>query len=179
MLNVEPGETDPLHSVLIGELEEVTGCDVQLTLQTYDASGNKRHKGEDEILAEMIPLFGEESEENLTCNAVYDSEGLYSITCPAAAHAGNYLLQIDIITSSGEAKPIKDGPFRLTVFPGNATPGKTEVTSGGTQVAGGYTVMFTGTAGMYESFVVRGIYHCVALFDKEVALSISCLLIPF
>ena len=153
LLRVEPGETDPSNSILLGEetIEGVTGQMIQLDLQAIDANGDKRHKGGDGILADMVALSSEGSEEILNCKPEYATEGLYSVSCPTASHAGSYLLHVDIVRSSGR-NPIKSSPFQVTIYPGRATPGNTDITSGGS--ISGNTVEFTSKAGLYESFLV-------------------------
>lgn len=156
LLRVEPGETDPSSSILLEEIiEGVTGRELSLELQAMDTNGNKRHKGGDEILVVMIPLSGEELEEIL-CRVEYFIDGRYSISCPAASHAGEFLLHVEIVTSSGDATPIKSSPFRATIYPGHATPETTEVISGGsiTSRAGVHIVKFTSKAGLYSTFLV-------------------------
>ena len=141
LLTVKSGETDPANCHLIENMiKQVAGQELLVTLQTMDVNMNHRHEGGDKIDAE---LSGEE--EDLQCQAEFTSNGQYSIICPPAPHSGNYLLHVNIVTSSG-TEPIQRSPHQVTIVPGSATPERTEVTSGGQD--DGNSVSLTSPAGL-------------------------------
>ena len=154
LLRVEPGETDPLHTLLLVDesIVEVTEKAIQLEMQAMDVNDNKRHTGGDDIRASLITSPGEGFTETLECKPDYATNGLYSITCPAASQSGSYLLNVSIVTSSGKVQGIKSSPFEVTIYPGHATPETTEIISGSTS---GHNVNFVSEAGIHQSFVVR------------------------
>ena len=153
LLRVEPGETDPLQTILLGAetIVGATGREMQLQLQAMDANSNKGHKGGDDILAVMVASPGEGFTEMLDCKVDYATEGLYSITCPVVSQSRSYLLDFSIATSSG-LRSINSSPFKVTIYPSHAIPETSEVISGSIS---GQNVNFISDTGLFQSFVVR------------------------
>ena len=159
VLNVQPGETEPQESTLLsveGGIEGVTGRELVLEFQAMDINRNKRHRGDDEIMAVMTPFFVAGHQETLYCNSKYYTDGRYAITCPAAIQSGSFLLDVDLLVDSA-TKPIKSSPFHITIFPGHAIPETTQVVPGGSagQTFSQTTVKFTSKARQWATFVVR------------------------
>jgi hypothetical protein len=157
LIDVMPGETDPSESALIGEDDGfvgVTGSEVLLEFQARDINRNKRHKGGDTIIA-VMSLLVEESEEVLLCVSYYKTDGLYAISCPGATHSGSFLLDVKLMIDS-TAVPIKSSPFLVTIYPGNASPETTLVTSSGSaiQIRTQNTVEFISMARQWATFTV-------------------------
>jgi hypothetical protein len=156
VVNVQPGETNPRECHLLGVgggIEGVTGRELVLDFQAMDINRNKRHNGDDKIIAVMTPLSVAGHQETLHCNSEYITDGLYSITCLAATHSGSYLLDVGLLIDSG-MQPIKSSPFNIIIFPGHAIPETTQVTPGGSAEFSQTTVKFTSKARQWATFVV-------------------------
>jgi hypothetical protein len=133
VLNVQPGETEPQESALLsvgGGIEGVTGQELILEFQAMDINRNKRHRGDDEIMAVMTPLSVAGHQEMLYCDSKYYTDGLYAITCLMVTQSGSFLLDVDLMIDSA-TKPIKSSPFHITIFPGHTIPETTQVVPGG------------------------------------------------
>ncbi len=166
LLNVAPGAADPRQSELVssGIFEQVTGRDVIVNLQAYDALKNRRRAGGDTIVAHLT------SSPNVTdiktpveCNSKYMHEGLYSLMCPAVSIAGKYHLDVKFADIKGVLTPIRFSPFDVLIHPGHATPETTEISSEGVKVDIGTSkkvVRLKSHVGLFGSFVVRRLFEC-------------------
>lgn len=160
LLKVEPGATDPRQSELVfsGKLEQVTGKDVIIDLQTYDVNKNRRVAGGDKIVAYLSSSpHALEIKTSVECKSKYLDEGLYSLMCPAMSTAGKFQLDVNLANIRGVLTPIRSNPFDVVIHPGHATPETTEVSSGGVEVdigMGQKVVQFNSHVGLFGSFVV-------------------------
>eukprot|EP00569_Conticribra_weissflogii_P001095 CAMPEP_0171357158 /NCGR_PEP_ID=MMETSP0878-20121228/46096_1 /TAXON_ID=67004 /ORGANISM="Thalassiosira weissflogii, Strain CCMP1336" /LENGTH=507 /DNA_ID=CAMNT_0011863191 /DNA_START=607 /DNA_END=2130 /DNA_ORIENTATION=- len=160
LLKVVPGATDPGQSELVfsGILEQVTGRDLIIDLQAYDANKNRRLVGGDKIVAYLSSSSNVlEIDTSVECNSKYLDEGLYSLMCPAVSTAGKYQLDVNFADIKGVLTPIRFSPFDVVIHPGHATPETTEVSSGGLEVdigTGQKVVRFNSHVGLFGSFVV-------------------------